>query len=259
MLTALLTLAGAASLPRVLVTGATGRTGSLVYANLRADPRIGDVRALVRNATKAAKVLNCTKCDATEGIYVGDITQPQTLTAAFEGVDTLVIAVGGAAGQSQKQMRELELDGLENQVAALATNKSTLEDLRVVLCSSGSTTNPNPPAFEGGKDLFWKLNGEAFLGGSGLGATIVKPCGLGNGEAGKSRLVTGHDDKLPFPGQLLLVNRADVAAVMAEAAAQRAKGLRFNLCGGLLGHPTQPAEVLKQAAFPWASSASASA
>ena len=254
MLATLLTLAGATSLPRVLVTGATGRTGSLVYANLRADPRVGEVRALVRNASKAASVLNCTRCDESDGIFVGDITQPRTLTAAFEGVGTLVVAVGGAGGASQKEMREIELDGLENQVAALATNSSSLDDLRVVLCSSGSTTNPNPPSFEGGKDLFWKLNGEAFLGGSGIGATIIKPCGLGNGEGGKSHLVTGHDDKLPFPGQLLLVKRADVAAVMAEAAAQRAKALRFNLCGGLLGRPTKPADVLKQAAFPWASS-----
>ena len=50
-----------------------GRTGSLVYANLRADPRIGDVRRSCM-AEQSGQVLNCTRCDATEGIYVGDIT-----------------------------------------------------------------------------------------------------------------------------------------------------------------------------------------
>ena len=251
VVTALLAVAGAV-LPRVIVTGATGRTGALVYANLKADPRIGEVRALVRNASKAAVVLKCSKCDESEGIYVGDVTVPASLEAAFMGMTTVAIAVGGAGTKSEKEMRTLELDGLENQIAALAKNSTSTDGLRAVLCSSGETTNPRPLPFEGGKDLFWKLNGEAFLGSSGIASTIVKPCGLGDGPPGKTRLVTGHDDKLPPPGILLFVKRADVAAVMSEAVAAQTKSLRFNLCSGLLGKPTPPADVLKQAAFPWA-------
>jgi len=55
----------------IVVTGATGRTGSLVYENLKKDPTF-IVRALVRNATTARERLNCTKCDASDGIFVGD-------------------------------------------------------------------------------------------------------------------------------------------------------------------------------------------
>merc|ERR1719424_947622 len=37
----------------VLVTGATGRTGSLLYAKLKADSRVGTIRALVTSLDKA--------------------------------------------------------------------------------------------------------------------------------------------------------------------------------------------------------------
>ena len=36
-----------AALPRVLVTGATGRLGALIYAQAKADDRIGAVSALL--------------------------------------------------------------------------------------------------------------------------------------------------------------------------------------------------------------------
>ena len=59
----------------VLVTGAAGRTGKLLYGYLKADPRIGEVRALVYGSgtgspaerQKAKAALNCSACDASEG------------------------------------------------------------------------------------------------------------------------------------------------------------------------------------------------
>jgi len=237
--------------PVVLVTGAAGRTGSLLYARLKQDQRIASVRALVRNVTKARAVLHCTKCDETEGIYVGDVTNPDTMKDAMTGVDTLAIAaaVGGTA--SAKLMRAVEFDGVENQVSVLAGQNQNRSALRVVLCSSMGTTNPNPPPFEGGKVLFWKLNAEAFLMSSGIGATIVKPCGLTDGPAGKTALDTLHDDKNPSPLSFT-VSRADVAAVMAEAAVERAGGLRFGLCSKALGAPTTDlAALLHSARWPW--------
>jgi len=114
--------------PRVLVTGATGRTGSALYLQLKArrtarvllrareseptpckrrsspqgltalsrrrqaDSRIAEVRALVRNVTKARELLGCKACDESEGVFVGDVTKPETLTAASTGIDTVAIA-----------------------------------------------------------------------------------------------------------------------------------------------------------------------
>ena len=52
-------LGNADSLPTVVATGATGGTGRLLYAQLKADSRIGEVRAVVRAGSgakeKAAK------------------------------------------------------------------------------------------------------------------------------------------------------------------------------------------------------------
>ena len=236
--------------PTVLVTGAAGRTGSLLYKKLKEDSRIGDVRALVRNVTKAKAVLGCTSCDPSEGIFTGDVTKPATMADAMKGVDALAIASAVGGDASASVMRAVEFDGVENQVRVLATQQNT-SALRVVLCSSMGTTNPNPPPFEGGKVLFWKLNAEAFLVSSGIGATVVKPCGLTDSPAGEKSLDTLHDDHNPSPLSFT-VSRADVAAVMAEAVAQRSSGLRFGLCSKASGKPTTDlAALLESARWPW--------
>jgi uncharacterized protein YbjT (DUF2867 family) len=72
----------AAPATTVLVTGASGQTGSILYKLLRATPGFS-VRAMVRNTTKARAALGCDKCDPSEGIYTGDVTNVTTLTAAF--------------------------------------------------------------------------------------------------------------------------------------------------------------------------------
>ena len=63
----MMVLCASAAAPNVLVTGATGRTGQLLYAALKRDARIGAVKAMVTNVTKARLVLNCSKCDASSG------------------------------------------------------------------------------------------------------------------------------------------------------------------------------------------------
>ena len=91
----------------VLVTGASGRTGQILYAYLKADPRIGVVRALVYGSgtgsaaerQKAAAALNCSACDASEGIFYGDVTAPSSLTAAFDGMDTVATYVESKVAQ----------------------------------------------------------------------------------------------------------------------------------------------------------------
>ena len=68
----------------VLVTGATGRTGSLAYGQLlkmsqQPGATVARPRALIRNATGAQEILNCTKCDASEGVYIGDVSNATLL------------------------------------------------------------------------------------------------------------------------------------------------------------------------------------
>jgi hypothetical protein len=73
----------------------------------------------------------------------------------------------------------------------------TCPSLRHIPCMQSGTTQRFPPPFEGGSDLFWKLQAETYLLSSGLGTTVViKPCGLADGAAGGTTLLTGHDDAL---------------------------------------------------------------
>ena len=69
---------------KILVTGATGNVGSLlipILTNLGAD-----VRALTRDETKAQGLK-----DAGAEIVVGDLEHPDTLDAAFLGVDKVFL------------------------------------------------------------------------------------------------------------------------------------------------------------------------
>lgn len=252
--TALLAVLAAEPKPTVVVTGATGGTGRLLYSALQADPRIGEVRALVHAGpgaeAKAARALNCSACDASEGVYYGDVTQPASLTPAFAGADTVAIAVGATAGMNRSLQEAIEFKGVEHQTAALAASGAARGALRVVLCSSMATTNPHPLPFEGGALLFWKLNAEAFVAASGIGSVIVKPCGIEGayGRGGKQLLV-GHDDELSVLAGA--ISRADLAAVMAEAVARRSAGLRFDLCVGRGAPTTDLGALLESAAYPW--------
>jgi len=60
---------------KVIVTGAAGRTGSLVFSRLDADPRF-DAIGLVRSETSAQKLIAKTKCNLEE-VVISDVTQMQ--------------------------------------------------------------------------------------------------------------------------------------------------------------------------------------
>lgn len=240
----------------IVVTGAGGRTGSLLYKKLKAEGV--EVRAVVRNVTDATKTaLGCNKCDVAEGIYEGDVTVPSSLAPAFAGADAVAIAVGVGEGATAKEMSDVEFQGVINQATVLSSNGTTGKLTRIVLCSSMGTTDPHPQPYEGGPVLFWKLNAEAFLGslGTKVESVVVKPCGLGNGPGSSSTLLLGHNDDLFAKAMPPMVDRADVARVMASAVLSTAErgNLRFDLCAAS-GRATPDADLpalLDQARWPW--------
>jgi uncharacterized protein YbjT (DUF2867 family) len=257
---------------KVLVTGATGRTGSQLYHLLQEKLLLDTVtlgkdddgeplvRALVRDANKARQILHCQTCDETEGIYVGDVTNVTTLLPALRGVHTVAIAVGATPASSDKQQRAIEFTGVQNTVLALTQVRNLesfgLTNLRVVLCSSMGTTDAEN---DFGHILFYKLNAEAFLGTCGIPTTIVKPCGLideGKKDLPNRTYTVNHHDA-PTPTGSHVVPRLAVAHVMAEACTQRPKhNLRFDLCS----YPGRSSEsstttdwgaLLQDAQWPW--------
>ena len=239
----------------VLVLGATGRTGSLVFQELQQITGV-TVRALVRDIVKARSVLGCTLCDASEGIYVGDVREEATLLPAMAGVQTAVIASGvsGRGNMTVDEIKDVEFGGVKNAVRALtqpANREFGLEHLQVVLCSSEGTTS-----FEEGKEsifrtiLFYKLNAEAFLGSVGFPTAVVKPCGLLDATGHNATLLALHDDA-PTPTGSQGIPRADVARVMVAIVtrniSKRGMNLRFDLCS-IQGPATEDIDQLLDSA-----------
>lgn len=240
----------------VLVTGATGRSGSHVYLLLKKQG-VG-VHGFVRNASKARELLGCTKCDESEGIFVGDITKPETLAPAMKGVDSLVITIGSSGGEHAK---DILFDGIENQVSAFLESPGIApQDKHVTMISMMETTkldtfwNKLIAHLWGGWQVgFYSLNGEAFLMNAVVPFTIIKCCGLDETPAGERRLLTGHDDKGWSMRRAHSVSRHDVARVIASGVTNpgMASGLRFDLCSEKGVPQADAMEVIKDAMYPW--------
>jgi len=232
----------------ILVTGATGRTGSLIYKELQAAEGI-NVRAFVTNQEEARNILNCTACDPTEGIYVGDVTDKASILASMKNVDSVACAVGVSSVSNDTLVKDVEWLGVENQVSAMAEANPTVDvgSLYFSLISSMDTTLDPQPVWSG-KALFYKLQAEAFLQSAGVLFSIVKPCGLADMPGGRQKIQVGHDDSL-MGGKA--ISRADVASVVATAVKQRSSGLRFDICAAEGTPTTDLPALLISARWPW--------
>ena len=147
LLLALATAPAITQPPDVLITGATGRLGSLLYQQAKADTRIGSVRAFVYNVTKARAALGCQECDPSEGIYVGDVRNPLALNAAANGVDAVLVAVGLTPSDTPAVAKAIEVDGVEN--TARAIYASRVRPARSCSASSMGATLPSPDPRQG--------------------------------------------------------------------------------------------------------------
>ncbi|XP_066364662.1 uncharacterized protein At2g37660, chloroplastic-like isoform X2 [Miscanthus floridulus] len=80
-----LAAAGGGSPRTVLVTGAGGRTGQIVYKKLkeRAGQFVG--RGLVRTGESKGKI------GGGDDVFIGDIRDPESIAPAIEGIDALII------------------------------------------------------------------------------------------------------------------------------------------------------------------------
>ncbi len=159
---------------RVLVVGATGQTGRLLVADLRAEGF--QVSAFVRDAERARKTLG----DDVE-LYVGDVKDPASIAKAMQNADALVSAIGarGAKGPDRPEM--IDYQGVKNLADAAAA--AQLKHF-VLLSSMGVTHEDNPLNKLFGNVLIWKGKGEQAVRDSGVPYTVIRPAGLVNEAAG---------------------------------------------------------------------------
>ena len=194
------------SRPLVLVAGATGKTGSLVVAQLQAKGY--PVRAFVRNAAKAAERLG-PEVEAA----VGDLRDPASIAAALDGVGVVINAAGSGVPAADDNMPEhVDFEGARNLAEAAAAAASVGQ--YVLVSSMGVTHDEHELNRMFNNILIWKRRGEEAVAASGISYTIVRPGGLNNGPGNAQTVIFEQGDN---PGRGKVISRADVARVCVAA------------------------------------------
>lgn len=213
---------------KVLVSGAGGRTGRLVFQKLQSSPDF-DAQGLVRDTSKTSEALG-----SSEGLLQGDITNMESLKPALEGKDALVVLTSAvpqivpAAPDAPPgpptftfadggTPEEVDWAGARNQIDVA---KSFGVSQIVFVGSMGGTDDNHPLNRIGnGNILRFKRRAEKYLIESGVPYTIINPAGLTNDDEGMRELVVGSNDELfsVFGAKGCTVPRGDVARVVVAA------------------------------------------
>lgn len=213
---------------QVLVTGATGRTGSLVLKKLRQQSDYFQAIGFARSQSKVKEIFG-----TTEDFVIGDIKDQSSLESALKGCAALVILTSAIPkmktppSPGERPQFEYEPDampetvdycGQKNQIDA--AKKAGVE--HIVLVGSMGGTNPNHPLNQmgNGKILLWKRKAEQYLIDSAIDYTIIRAGGLLDLEGGVRQLLVGKNDAFlnnPPDGIPTSIPRADIAEVVVQA------------------------------------------
>lgn len=215
------------TIKQVLVTGATGKTGSIVYQKLKQSEDFA-VTGFARSRQKVQDLFN-----STEGFCFGDIKDKDSLKQAIEGCQGLVILTSASPkmvappkpGERPQFTYEadgtpelVDYQGQKNQID-LALDAGVEH---IVLVGSMGGTNENHPLnmMGNGKILIWKRKAEEYLVNSGINYTIIRAGGLLDQPGGRRKLLVGNNDQLlnnPPDGIATSIPRADVAETVIQA------------------------------------------
>ncbi len=213
---------------RVLVTGATGRTGLLVVNKLRQLSDKFEVFGFAINSEKVKELFG-----SNEGFFTGNISDESSLETALKGCDCLVIVTSAvpkmkAPPQEGKPPEfEFEPGGMPEEVDWIG-QKNQIDIAKklginhIVLVGSMGGTNPNHPLNKigNGNILIWKRKAEEYLINSGINYTIIRAGGLINEPGGKRELIVGKNDTLlenPPNGISTVIPREDVAELVVQS------------------------------------------
>ncbi len=184
----------------VLVAGATGGTGHEVVRELLANGY--RVRVFVRDESKArASFGNDVE------YAVGDVREITSITAALNGVDALISAVGAGRGEPGNGPEFVDYGGVRNMAEAAVGLQQF-----VLVSSIGVTHEDNALNKMFNNVLIWKFKGEQALRASGVPYTIIRPGGLINEPGGQKSVTFAQGDD-----SLGNIPRADLARVCVAA------------------------------------------
>ncbi|KAK9672007.1 hypothetical protein RND81_12G069700 [Saponaria officinalis] len=223
--------------PTVLVTGAAGRTGQIVYKKLkdRSDQFIG--KGLVRTSESKHTI------GGADDVFVGDIRDPDSIVPAIQGIDALIILTSAVpkmkpgSDPARERPEFIFEDGCYPEQVDWIGQKNQIDAAKaagvkhIVLVGSMGGTNANHPlnSLANGNILIWKRKAEQYLADSGIPYTIIRAGGLQDKPGGVRELLVGKDDELLMT-ETRTVSRADVAEVCIQALQfEEAKFKAFDL------------------------------
>ena len=203
---------------RTLVTGATGYLGTELVRELRARGR--EVRALARSP-ESARRLDGTGAE----IVLGDVTQPESLPAALDGVER-VFHLAGVVGHRARDEAALQAVNVDGSAALLAVDPGggrRPRRLRVQRRRHGAGGQRDPSPHRGAlPDRRRRPPGRLPL-------RTVEGMGRAARPAGRRR---GQDVVVANPG--FVIGPGDVHRVSAWPIEEYLRGvLRFTVRGGL--------------------------
>ena len=145
----------------VLVVSATGSIGRLVVEEALRQGHA--VRALVRTPGKARRL------PPTAQVVPGDVTRPDTLSGAVDGVHAVVFTLG-SDGAGKVGAEGVDYGGLRNVLGALGSRTA-----RIALMTAIGVTNRTGAYNRATEAHDWKRRSERLVRASGLPYTIVRP------------------------------------------------------------------------------------
>lgn len=163
----------------LLVVGATGSIGRLVVAEATRQGHA--VRALVRNPGRAGLL------PSEAQVVEGDVTRPETLSAAVDGVDA--IAFTHASTGDKAGFERVDYGGVRNVLRALGSRQ-----VRIALMTAIGVTNRAGDYNRSTGAADWKRRSERLVRASGLPYTIVRPGWFDMSDPDEHRLVLLQGD-----------------------------------------------------------------
>ena len=205
-----------ANISTILVVGATGSVGRLVVDEALREGY--SVRVLVRDPARTKQL----PIEAQR--VVGDLTRPQTLAAAVNGVDAIVFTHGSNGGKADT--RAIDYGGVRNILSALGASK-----VRVALMTSIGVTDRTGSYNRRTEAHDWKRRSERLLRASGHAYTIVRPGWFDYNNADQHRLVMlqGDTRHAGTPADGVIARRQIAEVLVASLTLDEARNKTFEL------------------------------
>ncbi|MDG2243004.1 MAG: SDR family oxidoreductase [Rhodospirillaceae bacterium] len=189
----------------ILVAGATGRTGRFVAQDLLDSGHA--VRGLTRNPDRARDRYG----DDVEWVE-GDVRDRASLRPLYIGCDRVISVLGATERSGENTPEAVEYNGNVNLIDQ--AKESGLKQVVMITSLSAGRADSDPDLVARFTGMLWKNKAEHYLRDSNIPYTIVGPGGLRDYEPRLQGIWFQSEDNITVG----TISRADVGAVMAEAA-----------------------------------------